>query len=270
MNGALLGASRRVGPDSARSVALRALSTAPLKRIDPIFGDSLQRRRRVAAERLELAQRRFDATKTLKEHDFATIAQVDAAVESLVLDLPKFEKRTLGSTSKKLETTSNMADYLAKKKRLDLERAMKLKEESRLPRVYEVEVDADGRSVAVGRRKSAVASVYVTPGSGAFEVNRKPVAEYFADPRHAIDVASPLKVTGTLGLYDVAAFVQGGGSTGQAGAVRLGVARALQRQNPDFRQALKKEGLLTRDARVVERKKPGQKKARKKFQWVKR
>jgi len=105
----------------------------------------------------------------------------------------------------------------------------------------------------------------------SFTVNKRNVDEYFLDRAyHLNDICAPFHVTGTLGEFDIFATAKGGGKSGQAGALRLGISRALQNYNPAFRPALKAAGLLTRDARVVERKKPGQAKARKKFQWVKR
>lgn len=104
-----------------------------------------------------------------------------------------------------------------------------------------------------------------------FLVNKRDVNEYFMDRGyHLQHMSEPFMVTDTLGQFDVWCSAKGGGKTGQSGAIRLGISRALQNYNPNFRPALKAAGLLTRDARIVERKKPGQAKARKKFQWVKR
>ncbi|CAM9808253.1 unnamed protein product [Heterosigma akashiwo] len=134
----------------------------------------------------------------------------------------------------------------------------------------EPKIDDQGRSYGTGRRKAAIARVWIKPGEGNFTVNSKPMPEYFGRAAHQHDVAKPFLASGTAARFDVLCAVQGGGLTGQAGAVRLGLSRALENYNPFNRPSLKKEGLLTRDARVVERKKPGQKKARKRFQWVKR
>lgn len=122
----------------------------------------------------------------------------------------------------------------------------------------------------VGRRKEAVARVVLRPGSGAWEVNDCPVDEYFSRLRHREVVAEPLKVTDTESLYDIQVRARGGGLSGQADAIQLGVARALVEVDEDHRDALRDHDLLTRDPRVVERKKPGQPKARKKFQFSKR
>ncbi|WP_417428450.1 30S ribosomal protein S9 [Halpernia sp.] len=122
----------------------------------------------------------------------------------------------------------------------------------------------------IGRRKTSVARVYLKPGSGVITVNRKDVADYFSTDVMVYKVNQPFLLTETVGQYDVTVNVFGGGNTGQCEAIRLGISRALCDINAEFRLLLKPEGLLTRDARMVERKKPGQKKARKKFQFSKR
>ncbi len=122
----------------------------------------------------------------------------------------------------------------------------------------------------IGRRKTSVARVYVSEGKGAIVINGKDYKEYFTVPTLVYKVEQAFAITETLGQYDVKVNVDGGGITGQAEAVRLGLSRALCEINPEFRTALKPEGLLTRDPRMVERKKFGQKKARKKFQFSKR
>jgi len=123
---------------------------------------------------------------------------------------------------------------------------------------------------AVGRRKNATAAVRIMPGSGQVSVNGTPVAEYLSRPTLVMMVEQPLKLTEVLGTIDIAARCKGGGLSGQAGALRLGIARALVEMNPDHRMILKTAGLLTRDPRMVERKKYGQPGARKKFQFSKR
>lgn len=122
----------------------------------------------------------------------------------------------------------------------------------------------------IGRRKTSVARVYVTPGAGKITINGKDATEYFSTDVLVYKVNQPFILTETAGQYDVKVNVFGGGITGQAEAIRLGLSRALCDINAEFRLVLKPEGLLTRDARMVERKKPGQKKARKKFQFSKR
>ena len=131
-------------------------------------------------------------------------------------------------------------------------------------------VDGQGRAYATGRRKAAVARVWVRPGSGKVWINGGPLDATFAALARRGDVLAPFAVTGTIGQFDVRATVVGGGATGQAQAIRHGLARALQAWDPALRPPLKAAGLLTRDPRVVERKKPGKAKARKSFQWVKR
>lgn len=123
---------------------------------------------------------------------------------------------------------------------------------------------------AVGRRKSSVARVFVTPGKGEIIVNDRKVDEYFPHKTLVIDATQPFTVTSTGDKYDVKANIVGGGYSGQAGALRLALARALVKANPDFRAALRAAGLLTVDARVVERKKYGYRKARKSGQFSKR
>ena len=122
----------------------------------------------------------------------------------------------------------------------------------------------------IGRRKTSVARVYVKPGAGNISVNGKDAKDYFCTDVLVYKVNQPFLLTETLGQYDLTVNVIGGGTTGQAEAIRLGVSRALCAINEEFRTVLKPAGLLTRDARMVERKKPGQKKARKKFQFSKR
>lgn len=122
----------------------------------------------------------------------------------------------------------------------------------------------------IGRRKKAVARVYLTDGKGAITVNGRDVKDYFSTATLQYKLEQAQALAGVEGQYDIKVNVEGGGITGQAEAIRLGISRALVKLNPDHRLVLKPEGLLTRDPRMVERKKPGQKKARKKFQFSKR
>ena len=126
------------------------------------------------------------------------------------------------------------------------------------------------QKISVGRRKTSVARVILKPGSGEVKINDKKLEIYFPIDTLMSDVLLPFVVTETTGKYDVVANVDGGGSTGQAGAVKLGISRALVEINSDFRTKLREHDLLTRDSRMVERKKYGQKKARKRFQFSKR
>jgi small subunit ribosomal protein S9 len=126
------------------------------------------------------------------------------------------------------------------------------------------------RAYGTGRRKTSVARVWIKPGSGRISVNRRTFENYFARETLRMIIAQPFQVTGTDGQFDVAVNVAGGGPTGQAGAVRHGIARALARYDDKLRLPLKKAGLLTRDPRMRERKKYGQPGARQKFQYSKR
>ena len=122
----------------------------------------------------------------------------------------------------------------------------------------------------VGRRKRAVARVRLFPGSGDFVVNGRSLQEYFTRQWHLLHLLEPLKVTNTEGRFDISVKVKGGGITGQAGAIRLGIARALVKYDPNLRPVLRKGGFLTRDPREKERKKYGLKRARKAPQYTKR
>lgn len=129
---------------------------------------------------------------------------------------------------------------------------------------------ADIQYYGTGRRKSATARVYLRPGGGTITVNRTAIDNYFKNETLRMIIRQPLQLTDTTAKFDVLINVQGGGSAGQAGAVRHGIARALLEFNSELRKKLKKAGLLTRDPRAKERKKYGQKGARKRFQFSKR
>jgi len=124
--------------------------------------------------------------------------------------------------------------------------------------------------IGTGRRKNAVARVFLRPGSGEIQVNRRPLEDYFPSEAHRLMARQPLLATEMSGKFDVLVLAHGGGQSGQAGAIRLGLARALQNFNAELRPALKKLGYLTRDARKHERKKYGRPGARKRFQYSKR
>jgi small subunit ribosomal protein S9 len=130
--------------------------------------------------------------------------------------------------------------------------------------------DELGRSYATGKRKDAVARVWIKPGSGKVEVNGKTMDKYFARPVLQMILRQPFQVAGVEGEFDVYATVKGGGLSGQAGAVKHGISKALQLYEPSLRAPLKAAGFLTRDSRVVERKKFGRRKARRSFQFSKR
>lgn len=128
----------------------------------------------------------------------------------------------------------------------------------------------EGKFYATGKRKEAIAKVWIQPGSGNVTVNSKDVKQYFMRDSLVMNIKQPLVATNTADAFDIAATVIGGGLAGQAGALRLGVSRALTEADPGHRPALKRGGFLTRDARVVERKKYGRPGARKRFQFSKR
>ncbi|MFN3954841.1 MAG: 30S ribosomal protein S9 [Pararhodobacter sp.] len=130
--------------------------------------------------------------------------------------------------------------------------------------------DALGRAYATGKRKDAIARVWIKPGSGKVTVNGKEINAYFARPVLQMILRQPFTVAGVEGQFDVMATVVGGGLSGQAGAVKHGISKALQLYDPALRPALKAAGFLTRDSRVVERKKYGKRKARRSFQFSKR
>lgn len=121
-----------------------------------------------------------------------------------------------------------------------------------------------------GRRKTAIARVRIVPGGGRITINGREVEQYFPRPTQQVVLRQPLEITGTAGRFDIIVLVEGGGVTGQAGAVRLGLARALLKAEPGLRPSLKKAGFLTRDPRMKERRKYGLKKARKAPQFSKR
>ena len=129
---------------------------------------------------------------------------------------------------------------------------------------------ADITYIATGRRKSSVARVTLAPGKGEFSINKKSFEDYFPRPTLRMMIRQPLELTGMVGKFDVSANINGGGLTGQAGALRHGISRALIKMDADLRGKLKKEGFLTRDPREKERKKYGQKGARARFQFSKR
>jgi small subunit ribosomal protein S9 len=136
--------------------------------------------------------------------------------------------------------------------------------------VHVQKLDAQGRAYATGKRKDAVARVWIKPGSGKITVNKRELDVYFARPVLRMILQQPLQVAGRVGQYDIMVDVEGGGLSGQAGAVRHGVSKALTYYEPELRGVLKKAGFLTRDSRTVERKKYGRAKARRSFQFSKR
>jgi len=138
------------------------------------------------------------------------------------------------------------------------------------PPKYVQKLDKQGRAYATGKRKDAVARVWIKPGTGKVTINDRPLEIYFARPVLRMILQQPLGVAKRVDQYDLTVSVAGGGLSGQAGAVRHGLAKALTNYEPELRNILKREGFLTRDSRVVERKKYGKKKARRSFQFSKR
>jgi small subunit ribosomal protein S9 len=136
--------------------------------------------------------------------------------------------------------------------------------------VHTQKLDSHGRAYATGKRKDAVARVWIKPGAGKITVNAKDFSQYFARPVLQMLLKQPLQAANRLNQFDVTATVTGGGLSGQAGAVRHGISKALTYYEPELRGVLKKGGFLTRDSRVVERKKYGRVKARRSFQFSKR
>ena len=134
----------------------------------------------------------------------------------------------------------------------------------------EQELDAQGRAYATGRRKDAKARVWIKPGTGKITVNGRDQEVYFARPTLRLIIDQPFAITDRQGQYDVVATVKGGGLSGQAGAVKHGISQALAKYEPELRATVKAAGFLTRDSRVVERKKYGRAKARRSFQFSKR
>ncbi len=145
-----------------------------------------------------------------------------------------------------------------------------LKEEQEVVLVREPKLDAFGRAYATGKRKNAIARVWIKPGAGRITVNGREVETYFARPVLRMLIGQPFDVAERVDSFDVVCTVTGGGLSGQAGAVRHGISKALTYFEPGLRTALKKGGFLTRDPRVVERKKYGRAKARRSFQFSKR
>ena len=159
------------------------------------------------------------------------------------------------------ETLNSLADLAGKGVAASVENAAP---------VHVQKLDKEGRAYATGKRKNAIARVWIKPGKGKTTVNGKALDVYFARPVLRMILNQPLVISNRATSYDINVTVAGGGLSGQAGAVRHGIAKALTYYEPELRSPLKKEGFLTRDARVVERKKYGHKKARRSFQFSKR
>jgi len=160
------------------------------------------------------------------------------------------------------------AKTLEFQKKIDARKARWI--ENAKPKVRVREIDDKGRAYGRGGRKTSTARVWIQPGEGNITVNRRDILDFFPRETHREMIISPFVASRTCGQFDVTVSVEGGGVSGKAGAIRHGVARALERYNPDYRPPMKRLGFMTRDPRKVERKKPGLKKARKAPQWVRR
>ncbi|KAL8557232.1 hypothetical protein ACS0TY_004611 [Phlomoides rotata] len=219
---------------------------------------------------IELEAEEKDLTEVLKGPDrafgdlIASSGITDEMLDSLIA-LKDFEGIQGLPPLSEIEET-RYEKNTKKSGRAEIERLKQ--EEAAKARVRKV--DEKGRAYGTGRRKCSIARVWLQPGGGNFLVNDKEFDVYFPMLDHRAALLRPFSETKTLGMWDVNCTVKGGGTTGQVGAIRLGISRALQNWEPGFRPPLKEAGFLTRDPRVVERKKPGKAKARKSFQWVKR
>ena len=169
----------------------------------------------------------------------------------------------------KNETVSDLADLKDIAGNAPEGDAAQIAETAQVP-LREQELDKEGRAYATGRRKDATARVWLKPGSGKVIVNGKDQEVYFARPTLRLIIDQPFTITDRQGQYDVVATVKGGGLSGQAGAVKHGISQALTKYEPALRSTVKAAGFLTRDSRVVERKKYGRAKARRSFQFSKR
>ncbi|XP_030935187.1 30S ribosomal protein S9, mitochondrial isoform X1 [Quercus lobata] len=230
-------------------------------------GDDVEREKRAA---LMLEREKQELTAVLKGPNrafgdlIAASGITDEMLDSLIAlkDLEGIEGLPPLSEIEEMRYEKNTR----KSSRAEIERQKQ--EEVAKARVRQV--DEKGRAYGTGRRKCSIARVFLQPGDGKFVVNDKEFDVYFPMLDHRAALLRPFSETKTLGLWDVNCTVKGGGVSGQVGAIRLGISRALQNWEPDLRPALRDAGFLTRDSRVVERKKPGKAKARKSFQWVKR
>lgn len=169
---------------------------------------------------------------------------------------------------KKIKDLKSIGGVVAQAKATDS--AADTSKETGVPEEKKPKLDAKGRAYATGRRKDAVARVWLQRGTGKVVVNGKDQAVYFSRQTHLLILNQPFLVVDRVGRFDVMCTVKGGGLSGQAGAVRHGISRALENFDPALRPPLKKAGMMTRDSRIVERKKVGKHKARRTKQWAKR
>jgi small subunit ribosomal protein S9 len=208
-----------------------------------------------------MATKKTDTEEKLPAAKKATAPKKAAAPKAAAKPEVKVEK-----VERKVKTLSNLKNDVA-------EAAPKAAKEKALQNIHDPSVpklDKLGRAYATGRRKTSTARVWLKRGKGAITVNGKAFAEYFVRPTHQMIIKQPMVNTKRDGEFDIMITVVGGGATGQAGAVRHGISRAMINFEPTLRPELKAEGFLTRDSREVERKKPGLRKARRRKQWKKR
>ncbi|CAA6665287.1 unnamed protein product [Spirodela intermedia] len=239
--------------------------------IDGIGGGDETETEKVKAEQLrQLKKEEQELLSTLKgpNRAFGDLISASGVTEEMIdsLILLKDLRGVQGLPSLREIEDMKLAKDDAPSARFEMER--KKQEEVAKARVRQV--DEKGRAYGTGRRKCSSARVWIEPGEGKFIVNDKQFDIYFPIIDHRADLLRPFTSTKTLGLFDVNCTVKGGGTSGQVGAIRLGISRALQNFEPGLRENLRSAGFLTRDPRAVERKKPGKAKARKSFQWVKR
>lgn len=236
------------------------------ERLDELGDASLEK----SDEILELEQKEKELLEILKgpKRAFGDLIEASGITEDMLdsLILLKDARGVRGLPS--ISETHDDAIARMNETSTRAERERKKQEEIANARVRKV--DEKGRAYGTGRRKCSIARVWIEPGDGNFVVNDKQFDAYFPIIDHRAELLRPFTATNTLGLWNISCTVKGGGVSGQVGAIRLGISRALQNWEPGLRPYLKSAGFLTRDSRVVERKKYGLAKARKSYQWVKR
>jgi len=216
-------------------------------------------------------ENKTEETKTAAKKPAAKpAARKPAAEKKTAKAAPTVVKKTSRTVGAAKKEDAPAAERPAQKSAMAAAAAEKPKQVQNVVDRTVQQVDKFGRSYATGKRKNAIARVWLKSGKGEVVVNGKSLATYFARPTQQMLIEQPFKIINRLGQYDILVTVTGGGLSGQAGAVRHGVSKALTYYDPSLRPVLKRAGLLTRDPRVVERKKYGKHKARRSTQWVKR
>ncbi|XP_068666147.1 small ribosomal subunit protein uS9m-like [Aristolochia californica] len=236
--------------------------------LPPVENEGLQEEARAKDLELEKEEEELKATLKGPNRAFGDLIVASGITEAM-LDSLIVLKELEGIEG--LPPLSEIEDIrLAKAEKKSTRAEIERKKQEEIAKTHIRQVDEKGRAYGTGRRKCSIARVWIQPGDGKFFVNDKQFDVYFPILDHRANLLQPFSETKTLGLWDVTCTVKGGGVSGQVGAVRLGISRALQNWEPGLRPSLRSAGFLTRDPRVVERKKPGKAKARKSFQWVKR